>query len=133
HRDAGRAFLRAGRYAELVEVLLAGAKTGTGRERAKWLVKAADIMDRHLGLADDAVGALSMARALDDSDRATATLREILARHGRWVELAGLLAEDEDESGAVLLERAMIAEAVDDEAAVDLYRRALDAGEELAW
>lgn len=134
YADAGRAYLRAGRYAELSSVLVAGSRTGEPAERAHWLVKAAHVMDRRLGQTGLAIESLQQALSLDgDSAEARATLEHILARERRWEELAALSSATDDDDGDQLLGRAIVAEATDDPEAVVWYRRALDAGQTLAW
>ncbi len=135
HADAGRAFLRAGQYEELLALLLAGSRDGDDDTRADWLVRAAEVMDRHLDRTEDAIDALHSAIALDSESNARPALRAMLTRHARWEDLAAEFdAEDDSECEASeLLRRAIIAEAVDDDTALALYARALDGGEGLAW
>lgn len=136
YADAGRAYLRAGRYDELSSVLLAGSRHGEDSERAHWLVRAAHVMDRRLGRTNDAIESLKQAAALDPSSlEARATLEHILLRERRWEELtAHFTTSDDDPADADrLLCRATVAEAIGDPEAVVWYRRALDAGQSLAW
>lgn len=132
YAEAGRAFLRAERYEDLLRVLLAGSREGDDRDRARWLVKAAQVMARHLDLVEDAIDTLHTAHATHPECGANEALRTLLLEEGRWQDLFDLLDEEDDAPGR-LLERAFYAEASGENDAVELYARALDGGERLAW
>jgi golgin subfamily B member 1 len=130
---AGRAFIKGGRHDELLEVLAAGARDAAPDEQARWLWKAALVLDGSLERVDDAIDHLSRACALaPDSAAPRRALEAILRRERRWQELATLLGASPDAAPAALLEAAMLAEAVGDPGAVDAYARAVAAGCRLA-
>ncbi len=136
YAEAGRALLRAGRHEDLLNVLLSGARHGDDAERAHWLVRAAQVMERRLGRVEDAIDALHSALTLDsESAEAREALEHLLTREHRWDELSELLDANHEQSQdpAGLLRLAIIAEATGAPEAVELYEQALDAGHPMAW
>lgn len=125
---AGRAFLRMERYEELSALLEEGASPGVGeRDRARWLEKAARVLEMQLGRVDDAVVALSRALALLPEDpEMSMALEDLLARHERWERL-------EPVAEGPSLWRGGLAEAVGrDDRALACYRQALAEGSTMA-
>ncbi|MFH0902215.1 MAG: tetratricopeptide repeat protein, partial [Pseudomonadota bacterium] len=130
YTSAGRAFLRAGRYAEMAAMFDRAAETtGDPSERATYLYKTADVLWRYLGRVNDAAERLRTALSLQPTHvPARLTLISLLTEEQRWLELAALLAELPAD-GSILLRRAVLAEAVGHlDEALALYRDALAAG-----
>jgi tetratricopeptide (TPR) repeat protein len=133
---AGRAFIRAGRYDDLLALWDRASQAVPAAEQASWLMRSADVLARRLGRTDEAI--VRLRRVLElapGSGAAHQLLQALLEGEERWKELAAQLAiGGPDATGgplttAHLLRRAALAEACgDDAAALDLYGQAILAG-----
>lgn len=129
---AGRICARTGQHDRLVRMhLRAGEACPEGErsaaaERAAWAFAAADVLAWRLDEPERALELLREAAALAPDDAAIrAALVDLLDTTGRWGELRALLAAEEAPGDAATrLRRAMLAEAVGGDDALELYRHA---------
>jgi tetratricopeptide (TPR) repeat protein len=130
---AGRAFIRAGLYDDLLALLDRATLSVAPSEKTLWLARSAEILARHLGRTEEAILRLRQVFELEPEHCAARQLLVgLLAADERWADLEDILSQSKatgPDLAVILMRRASLAEARGEMTlAAQFYGRALEEG-----